>query len=82
MSDINEVCRQCKGCKWWVRVKSFERDGLPMGECRVKSPKVFQRNDQDAKLVTRWPLTVSLDFCGQFREGTGTVKVAASGGAA
>lgn len=74
MSDHDEPVRMCKGCKWWVPVQRFERDGLPMGECRARCPRVFQKNTEAGTLVTRWPLTVSLDFCGQHRNGVNAPK--------
>jgi hypothetical protein len=74
MSEQLEPVRTCKGCRWWVQVQRFERDGLPIGECRARCPRVFQKHTESGTLVTRWPLTVSLDFCGQFREGTNPVK--------
>ncbi len=67
---INEMpLRTCRDCFWWKPVPGMQRDGLPIGECRVKSPQTFQRNDERATVVTRWPLTVSLDFCGMQRPG-------------
>lgn len=65
--DINPALRTCRDCFWWKPVAGMQRDGLPIGECRVKSPQTFQRNDERATVVTRWPLTVSLDFCGMQR---------------
>ncbi len=70
MSENCEGNKTCRSCRWWKPSAMF-RDSLPLGECRAKSPRTFQRNDEQARLMTRWPMTVSLDFCGQHQGSRG-----------
>lgn len=63
MSETTEAYKTCRTCHWWKQSTMF-RDGLPLGECRMKSPRTFQRQDERGLLMTRWPMTASLDFCG------------------
>lgn len=56
--------RTCAKCRWWREVVGFHRnDGVPSGECRWSSPRIFQAG-AEGKLMTRWPLVAAADFCG------------------
>lgn len=65
--DTHEERAQCRSCHWWAKHPVLTRDGLPAGECRLRGPAIFQRNDERHTLITRWPMTVALDFCGSHR---------------
>jgi hypothetical protein len=56
--------RTCATCRWWSPLVQIARNGEPLGECRHRAPRVFQTERAGRPLVTRWPQTKNVDWCG------------------
>lgn len=56
----------CATCRWFRPIVQVTKAGLPLGECRRRSPMVFAKENADrgTLIVSRWPQTQPVDWCG------------------
>lgn len=53
----------CDTCDFWIEQPDIScKDGM-LGQCRAKSPEAMMG---DHRPITRWPLTLAQDFCGEY----------------
>lgn len=58
----------CVSCIWWLLQPDIRtKSDLRLGQCRAESPRSMQR--ADGQMLTRWPLTIETDFCGDHEPG-------------
>ncbi|MEM0965640.1 MAG: hypothetical protein AAGJ81_05785 [Verrucomicrobiota bacterium] len=63
MSTTKTETKTCAACKYWNAKKENE------GECRVRAPQTMVfRVDEETQFETRFPVTRSEDWCGEFQE--------------
>jgi len=55
----------CQDCKFWDERKEC-REEPGSGMCRVNGPRV-EYIESAGRFKTFWPITGSLDWCGQFK---------------
>ena len=56
------MAEECAQCRFW---KSHpQQEYHPYGYCRVLSPRLFMREDQNE---SGWPTTAPDDWCGEWR---------------
>ena len=63
MTTTETAAKTCVNCANWSA-----KDG-DQGECRVRAPQLVAfRVDENTEFVSRFPLTASTDWCGEFAD--------------
>lgn len=63
----SEATRRCDKCEWWVELQA-EEGKKRTGQCRRLPPLAIAHSGSDNDgFIVRWPLTLPLQWCGEFQ---------------
>ncbi len=61
--------KECAGCQWWTVLSDRQLSGKGLGDCRRHAPITVLRGSPDGgKIVTRFPITRAVEFCGDWED--------------